>query len=239
MTENERRDWVGKCMGRKGFHVPELSDPAFGGMVRSGLIGTEVAEALQEVKRHWPADGSPPVPVLLEKVALEMADVAIRCYDLGHLMAADLTPVETARNYDLFRDRDGRNGRMVQLSAMLSFAGRLFDTFEDSESNRAYMVSESQIISDEDSENCPEDSRDPDGDYDWEADHDGCRDEVEYLLVTLLTHCRLFCDSIGQDLAAFIDRKMIENMARPDRYGTPDADRNVATQVVRIEESSP
>lgn len=214
MTPNEVRDWVGTCMFSKGFHPSELADRAFGGMVRAGLIGTEAAEALQEAKRHWPAghdDAGVPAAVL-DAVAEELADTAIRAYDLAYCHRLDLDAKLVLRKRDRFRERTGRYGRMVQLGQILSMAGRVYDACEDAAE-------------------CPEDCRDENGDYDWDADRDGCGDEVRYLLAAAIEHCRLLCESVGRDLASAVDAKMAENMARPDRYGTPDAGATVARQV--------
>lgn len=72
----------------KGFHVgrTESRDDT---IVRLALVGTEVSEAIQEVKRHWLLTG-PPSDESRNRFAEELADTAIRLLDLAECTGVDL-----------------------------------------------------------------------------------------------------------------------------------------------------
>lgn len=194
MTRNEMRDWVGGCMKSQGFHKPEL-DNWHGAMVRAALIGTEAAEVVQEFKRHWSDRVSADV---IDRVAAELADTAIRSYDLAAVHGLDLDLADTDIDVDWSWPKTGglnsRHTGMAKGGFLLSLANGVYECVEQlaNEEHAGWRVEESKTV-------------------------------LGQSVVALLVKLEQMAEWVGRDLTAAIDKKMAENMARPYRYGTPDA----------------
>lgn len=81
------QDSIWKAMEAKGFHDGRTGTGRDDTLVRLCLIHTEVSEAAQEVKRHWAGQ---PNGAQLDAFAEELADVAIRLFDLAGCTGVDL-----------------------------------------------------------------------------------------------------------------------------------------------------
>ena len=73
----------------KGFHDGYRGDGRDDTLLRLCLVHTEVSEAAQEVKRHWPASGSP-TDAQRAEFGLEVADAVIRLLDICGCVGVDL-----------------------------------------------------------------------------------------------------------------------------------------------------
>jgi hypothetical protein len=199
VTQNQMRDWIGKAMESKGFHSEDLGF-ATGGMVRASLALTEVAEAIQEVKRYWGNPAKKDQEAVRDAVAEEAADTAIRLFDLCYVHGVDLEldpTLEPAR--PLYAER---HSLIVRLGKTGSHAARVFDIFEELVGYTEYgRVTE-------------EDSFKSDG---FDGPHD-----VGVEVLEALRHLGEVCKVIGRDLPAAVEKKMAVNMQRGFRYGTPD-----------------
>lgn len=82
IAELVRQSW--QIAEDKGFHFGRDAGRD-NTLLRLCLIHTEVSEAAQEVKRHGTAD-----PAVRHRLALELADVLIRCADLAGCLDLDL-----------------------------------------------------------------------------------------------------------------------------------------------------
>lgn len=198
MTNNEMRDWIGKCMNEKGFHSEDMGF-AEGGMVRSALVLTEVAEAMQEVKRHWGKDGLNQETVK-DVIAEECADGLIRCWDLAYVHGIDLDADVTL--LPAVPLKAGRHQLIVRLGRAASHAAKVYDVFEDLVGYTEYgRVTEEE---------------------EFAADGFGGPDNVGRQLLEVEYHLSAVCSVIGRDLMEAVKAKMEKNMARPWCYGTPD-----------------
>lgn len=198
MTHNEMRDWIGGAMKEKGFHEPMGFGE--GGMVRCALVQTELAEAMQEVKRFWGKPGLDQEAVK-SHVTEECADAAIRLFDMAFVAGVDLAavPVEfIALPAPKTQSDDERRDLLIQLGAVASVVGKLFDMFED-----------------------VKDGSDRDESADW-----ALVEIAEYTRFAL-NSLQFICDRVCRDLNTAIEAKMVVNMQRPHRYGTPSEGRPV------------
>jgi hypothetical protein len=195
---NERRDWCGLSMDLKGFH-DDGSGFNDGGMVRASLVMTEIVEAMQEVKRHWKP---PVVDAVRDKIAEELADTAIRLYDLAFCAGVDLDadygPMESPRDLG----RNERHSLIIRCGKVASFASVIFDTFEEVHDMIGRVAAENWT-----------------GGLPFDYG-----DTVAIGVVNAVEHLESLCRLVGRDLQSAMVAKMRENMARPQKYGTPDAD---------------
>jgi hypothetical protein len=97
VTHNERRDQIGEAMKSKGFWDDGTGE-VDGTLLRLSLAQTEVCEAIQEVKRFWGKDGVN-MEQVKDRVVEELADTAIRLYDVAAFDKMDLAESAT-RNPD-------------------------------------------------------------------------------------------------------------------------------------------
>lgn len=96
MTIKEWQKAVWDGMEEKGFHTGRQPDGRDDTLVRLCLIHTEVAEASQEVKRHWLHSG-PESDESRERFAEEMADTVIRILDTCECTGVDLEKAVAAK----------------------------------------------------------------------------------------------------------------------------------------------
>lgn len=93
MGLNQLRDRCWQVAEDKGFHEGR-TDGRDDNLVRLALIHTEVSEATQIIKRHWPQDTRTWEDRLkMEKedeLAEEIADVLIRVFDMAGCIGLDL-----------------------------------------------------------------------------------------------------------------------------------------------------
>ncbi len=183
-------------MKEKGFHDEPMGF-AEGGMVRSALVLTEVAEAMQEVKRHWGKDGLNQETVK-DVLAEELADTVIRLFDMCYVHRVDLdidvtlVPEETVPVT--------RRSLLCRLGKIGWRVGRLYKTFEDFGRWTPAAGQTTDEMIDEFHE------------Y-FEFGIDVCE---------CVADLRNLCRSVGRDLDDAVKAKMAINMRRPRRYGTPD-----------------
>lgn len=93
MTLNKLRDECWSMAEAKGFHQGR-TDSRDDNLVRLALIHTEVSEAAQVVKRHWPQDTRVWEDDLKSEkeaeLSEEIADVFIRLFDFAGCLGLDL-----------------------------------------------------------------------------------------------------------------------------------------------------
>jgi len=194
MTASEMRSdlaktqlWVWGCMESKGFHDGRTNDDD-DTLVRNTLIGTEISEAIQEVKRHWT---DTPSEELKDKVAEELADVAIRLFDVAGCLGLNLSVSEWFR-----KEETPNRDDLFHSLGMLQ-----------------YITSS------------------------WFGSVSGLRvhDSDSVVVAAILQCCDGICAIIDRDLFAAVERKMVKNMARPHKYGTPEATTLCTTQTSMTE----
>lgn len=104
-TLNNLRDQCWQMAEDKGFHQGR-DDGRDHNLVRLALIHTEVSEATQVVKRHWPQDTRTWDDGLKaereNELSEEIADVLIRIFDFAGCIGLDLDAavrIKMAKNY--------------------------------------------------------------------------------------------------------------------------------------------
>jgi NTP pyrophosphatase (non-canonical NTP hydrolase) len=164
-----------------------------GALVRATLIGTEASEVAQEFKRNWVGDGTPELKLA---VAKEIADVLIRLYDFAYCHGIkDLDGAEPSEQKVPKTDGLSRRDQGIVLAGWIgNAAGELYRYCE-------YLM-------------------DP-------AEADFYQDEHREVLAgvhrDVIDRCEVVAAEFGLDPDEAIRLKMVENMARPNKYGTPFA----------------
>lgn len=200
MTKNETRDWIGESMKAKGFH-DDMGDFAVENMMRVFLVDTENVEAGQEVKRHW---GDSVTDEVRDKIAKECADTAIRMYDFAYLCGIDLDSAFSV-GFKPIKDigKNERQSLLIRCGKIMSILGRIFDALE-SLYETGGTDSDKQVL--------------------FKTKKHFSAFHVSNI-ATALFHCEELCKKVGRDLSVAIETKMQENMARPHKYGTPEAEK--------------
>ena len=209
MTRNEWRDYCGRCMVEKGHH-DDGSGFVDGALWRIALVLTEVAETTQEFKRHWNGDVGSDVR---DRIAAECADTAIRLYDLAYWLGSDLDqecPVERVPSCGVTE----RFSFLIRCGKIAEFVTGSYSTLFDLTGNRRGDAR--AVYRDEN--------------YGLEAMAVGD-------IISALVHLEDLCRSVGRDMTDAVTKKMAENMARPHKYGTPDASVAKADQFCSIEQN--
>ncbi len=137
----------------------------------------------------------PVADAIKDKIAEECADTAIRLYDLSYCHGLDLDEDYGPLEKVRSLGRNERHSLIIRCGKVISVVAQVFDAFED--------------FYDSGLDNFH-------GIESFDADAACC-------VQTALTHLHAMCLSVSRDLTAAIEKKMAENMARPHKYGTPDA----------------
>jgi hypothetical protein len=203
MTRNELRDYCGQCMVAKGQH-DDGSGFVDGALWRTSLVLTEVAEATQEFKRHW---GKASGRDVVERIVAECADTCIRLYDLAFWLKVDLDQA-TAMDSPMSVGVTERFKYLIRCGQVAESVVAIFNVMRD--------------VLDMEEED-PDIFRDEEYGYGMEYD-------VACSIVEALSLTEAICRDVGGDINTAIMTKMAENMARPHKYGTPDAEKGVLTE---------
>lgn len=189
MTYHELQDWICSSMEQKGFH-DDWTGTAEDAEFRIALINTEIGESINEVKRHWTDNPSPEV---IKSLAWELADVAIRVFDLMGLCG---------KTKDVLMSLDTEVLGSDAIDTRTELAIRINTLFINTNAAARECFTANRLG------------------Y-WDVKD--ARKDLFKELVEMIEDCADICYGIRYPLLQAIREKMEKNMARPHKYGTPDA----------------